>query len=53
MLTSAPLLYGFLVALLALPIVRYSYVLEFINYLSPLVWPMALGGENGAPSAAG
>ena len=53
MLTSAALLYGFLVALLALPILRYSYVLEFIYYLSPLIWPIALGPENRGPAAAG
>jgi len=41
------------VALLALPILRYSYVLEFIYYLSPLIWPIALGPENRGPAAAG
>ena len=52
-LTSAALLYGFLVAVLAHPIVRYTYALEFVYYLSPLVWPIALGREeNAVPAAA-
>jgi len=51
-LTSAPLLYGLLVAVLGLPILRYSYALEFVYYLSPLIWPIALGRENGAGAPA-
>jgi hypothetical protein len=52
-LTSAPLLYGLLVALTALAMLRYSYVLEFIYYSSPFLWPIALGRENGVPPAGG
>jgi hypothetical protein len=52
-LTSAALLYGFLVAVLAFPYLRYTYALEFIYYLSPLIWPIALGREDDAVPAAG
>jgi len=45
-LTSAALLYGFAVAVLALPYLRYTYALEFVYYLSPLIWPIALGRED-------
>ena len=51
-LTSAALLYGFSVAVLALPYLRYTYVLEFVYYLSPLIWPIALGLEDDAVPAA-
>jgi hypothetical protein len=51
-LTSAALLYGFVVAVLGLPVLRYTYALEFVYYLSPLIWPIALGRENDAVLAA-
>jgi len=51
-LTSAVLLYGVLVAALGKPILRYTYGLEFVYYLSPLVWPIALGREENTVSAA-
>jgi len=47
-LTSAALLYGVLVSAVANPILRYTYSLEFVYYLSPLVWPIALGREENA-----
>jgi hypothetical protein len=52
-LTSSALLYGILVAALAYPYLRYTYDLEFVYYLSTLVWPIALGREeNAVPAAA-
>jgi len=45
LLTSSALIYGFQVAVLALPILRYTYCLEFVYYLSPFLWPIALGAE--------
>lgn len=41
-LTSAALLYGLGLAVLAYPGLRYTYALEFVYYLSPLIWPIAL-----------
>lgn len=51
-LTSAALLYGFVVAVLGLPILRYSYALEFVYYMSPLIWPIALGRQDDAAPTA-
>ncbi len=51
-LTSAALLYGFLVAALAYPYLRYTYCLEFVYYLSPFIWPIARGHDNdGVPDS--
>ena len=43
LLTSSALIYGILIAVLALPVLRYTYSLEFIYYVSPFLWPIALG----------
>ena len=45
LLTSSALIYGFQVAVLALPILRYTYCLEFVYYLAPFLLPIAWGRE--------
>ncbi|HUU38595.1 MAG TPA: hypothetical protein VMW46_10405 [Candidatus Desulfaltia sp.] len=51
-LTSGAFFYGVLVAALAYPYLRYTYGLEFVYYLSPFIWPIALGREDNAVPAA-
>jgi hypothetical protein len=51
-LTSGAFFYGVLVAALAFPYLRYTYGLEYVYYLSPFIWPIALGREDDAVSAA-
>lgn len=48
LLTSSALIYGILISLLALPVLRYTYNLEFVYYLSPFLWPIALGRGDAA-----
>jgi hypothetical protein len=43
LLTSSALIYGIQVAVLAFPYLRYTYCLEFVYYMSPFLWPIALG----------
>jgi hypothetical protein len=51
-LTSGALFYGVLIAALAYPYLRYTYGLEFVYYLSPFIWPIALGREDDAVPTA-
>ncbi len=51
-LTSAAFLYGILVAATAFPYLRYTFGLEFVYYLSPFIWPITLGREDGTVGAA-
>jgi hypothetical protein len=53
LLTSSALIYGILISLLALPVLRYTYNLEFVYYLSPFLWPIALGRGDAAGGPSG
>ena len=47
LLTTSAVTYGVQVAILAFPYLRYTYCLEFVYYLSPFLWPIALGSGDG------
>jgi len=53
LLTSSALIYGILISLLALPCLRYTYNLDFVYYLSPFLWPIALGHGDAAGGPSG
>jgi len=42
LLTGSAAAYGVFLAFSSLPYLRYTYALEFVYYLSPFLWPIAL-----------
>ena len=45
LLTVSALIYWLMIAFFSYPYPRYTYVMEFISYLSPFIWPIAVSRD--------